>query len=272
MSNESMAEFISEMRKAKNLTQKQLAQQLNITDKAVSKWERGMGYPDISVLVKLAEILGVTTTELLNARKDESSAETEEPVKAALQYAEKVTKTHSSKAKLIINLIINISFVLAVFICIICDLALTGGLTWSLYPLVSIVFSWLIIQPLFFFKRGKIKMALASASVFILPFLFCLELISNTSGWLVPLAVPICITAVAGFWIIYYLYAKMKNKWFATSLTFLCVLAMTVITNGVANAYINQPIYGLSEMLSTVSIIAASAVLFIIGCAVNKKQ
>lgn len=50
MNNENMAQFIQETRKARGMTQKQLAEKLNVTDKAVSKWERGIGCPDISVV------------------------------------------------------------------------------------------------------------------------------------------------------------------------------------------------------------------------------
>ncbi len=64
-----MAQFISELRKEKKLTQKGLAEQLGVTDKAVSKWERGLSCPDISLLSKLSKILGVTTSELLNGEK-----------------------------------------------------------------------------------------------------------------------------------------------------------------------------------------------------------
>jgi len=70
MSSEEMAGFIRELRIAKGMTQSQLAEQLHITDKAVSKWERGQGYPDITVLNRLADILNVTTTELLNGSRD----------------------------------------------------------------------------------------------------------------------------------------------------------------------------------------------------------
>lgn len=57
------------MRKSQKLTQKDLAEKLKITDKAVSKWERGISCPDISLLVPLAQALGVTTSELLNGEK-----------------------------------------------------------------------------------------------------------------------------------------------------------------------------------------------------------
>lgn len=69
MNNEKMGKFICDMRKSQKLTQKDLAEKLKITDKAVSKWERGISCPDISLLVPLAQALGVTTSELLNGEK-----------------------------------------------------------------------------------------------------------------------------------------------------------------------------------------------------------
>lgn len=59
------AEFLSELRKEKGYTQKELAAKLFISDKAVSKWERGLSLPDTALLIPLSEVLGVTVTELL---------------------------------------------------------------------------------------------------------------------------------------------------------------------------------------------------------------
>lgn len=64
--------FIQALRKEKGLTQKELAEKLLISDKAVSKWERGLSLPDISLLIPLSKILDVTTTELLTGRKIDS--------------------------------------------------------------------------------------------------------------------------------------------------------------------------------------------------------
>ena len=55
--------FLAEQRKAKGFTQRELAEKLFISDKAVSKWERGLSMPDISLLVPLAELLDVSVTE-----------------------------------------------------------------------------------------------------------------------------------------------------------------------------------------------------------------
>ena len=64
--------FISELRKEKALTQKELAEKLNVTDKAVSKWETGRSAPDIALLTALSEILGVTVIEILQGEKIET--------------------------------------------------------------------------------------------------------------------------------------------------------------------------------------------------------
>ena len=61
--------FIAEMRKQNNMTQAELAAKLQVTDKAVSRWERGVGYPDITLLEPLAGQLGVTVLDILRGEK-----------------------------------------------------------------------------------------------------------------------------------------------------------------------------------------------------------
>ena len=61
--------FIANCRKQKNLTQIQLAEKLGITDKAVSKWERGIAMPDSSIMLELCDILGISVNELLSGEK-----------------------------------------------------------------------------------------------------------------------------------------------------------------------------------------------------------
>lgn len=69
MSIEQFAKFITEQRKERGLTQNDLAKKLNVTDKAVSKWERGHNYPDISTIEALAKVFDVTVLELLNGER-----------------------------------------------------------------------------------------------------------------------------------------------------------------------------------------------------------
>ncbi|MBQ2937822.1 MAG: helix-turn-helix domain-containing protein [Clostridia bacterium] len=115
MDNEKFGKFIKELRKQKNMTQKELAEKLNITDKAISKWERGLSFPDITILNSLAEIFDITVSELLNAeigKKEELDIE-----KAIQEAVEKVTHKKEIREKRIrkikksIGIISLISFI-----------------------------------------------------------------------------------------------------------------------------------------------------------------
>lgn len=64
-----MGMFICKLRKENNMTQMELAQQLHVTDKAVSRWERGIGYPDIQLLPALSESWHVSVAELISCKK-----------------------------------------------------------------------------------------------------------------------------------------------------------------------------------------------------------
>ena len=89
--------FVSQLRKEKGLTQKELAALLIITDKAVSKWETGVSIPDVAMLIPLSEILDVTVTELLQCKRNPSpepmeSGDVEELVKTAIAYSDEDQK------------------------------------------------------------------------------------------------------------------------------------------------------------------------------------
>jgi transcriptional regulator with XRE-family HTH domain len=63
--------YISDNRKRQGLSQKELADKLNITDKAISKWERGLSFPDISMLIPISEILEITLYDLLTGGNED---------------------------------------------------------------------------------------------------------------------------------------------------------------------------------------------------------
>ena len=88
MDNITTGSFIKELRKEKNMTQKQLADLLHITDRAVSKWERGVCAPDISLLEPLAEILEVSIVELIQGERAEAPQEAEASAKEIISYSQ----------------------------------------------------------------------------------------------------------------------------------------------------------------------------------------
>lgn len=97
--------FIAMLRKEKGYTQKELAQQLFISDKAVSKWETGASIPDTALLIPLANLLGVSVTELLMCERIKDSnpldaGQVEGLVKTAISYSgENTTRAYQNKSK-----------------------------------------------------------------------------------------------------------------------------------------------------------------------------
>ena len=72
MQKETFGEMISTLRKERGMTQSDLAEQLGVTDKAVSKWERNLSFPDVSSLPRIAKIFGVTVDDLVQYRMPET--------------------------------------------------------------------------------------------------------------------------------------------------------------------------------------------------------
>ena len=84
MSNKIILEMISSLRKEKGMTQNDLAEKMNVTDKAVSKWERNLSCPDVNSIPKLAEILGTSVEELLNAQSKQDNSKVDDIINIAL--------------------------------------------------------------------------------------------------------------------------------------------------------------------------------------------
>lgn len=72
--NNNFSSFIAELRKEQGLTQKELADRVGVSDKAVSKWENGKNYPDIEIMQSLGEIFKVSVSELLQGERLETEA------------------------------------------------------------------------------------------------------------------------------------------------------------------------------------------------------
>lgn len=90
MDQKAFGAFIAELRRAKKLTQRQVADKLHVTDRAVSKWERGLSYPDVTLLEPLADALGIGVGELLTCRQREPDGA--EPEMPALQSVLTITQ------------------------------------------------------------------------------------------------------------------------------------------------------------------------------------
>lgn len=112
LDQEKIGRFIAERRKVKELTQKQLADKLGVSDKAVSKWETGRSMPDNAILFELCAVLDTNVNELLSGEKlseDSYHGKAEENMMTLIKE-----KQNSGRVNAIVGLILGISFVLGI--------------------------------------------------------------------------------------------------------------------------------------------------------------
>ena len=111
--------IISDARKKLKMTQKDLADKIYVSDKAVSKWERGLCFPDISVLIPLTEILNISLYDLLRGEKV-NNKEVEETIKNTINYSNNEIKRNKKKhiiiSSIVISIIVLISIISLIFI------------------------------------------------------------------------------------------------------------------------------------------------------------
>ncbi len=123
----SFGEFITQRRRALGMTQREFADKLFVTDSAVSKWERGMSYPDITLIRDICEILGVSEHELLTASEDVEARSAEKLAARYRRMARNYRLAH------------YIIYGGAALSCLVFDMADGGGLDWSLIVFASLL-------------------------------------------------------------------------------------------------------------------------------------
>ena len=117
MDKERTGQLITELRKEKGLTQKQLADALNVTDKAVSKWERGLSFPDISMLEPIAQTLDISIMEILAGEKsaeDETITreEAQQIIRESVELSDEEIRHKRERSRLIIIILVVITMLL----------------------------------------------------------------------------------------------------------------------------------------------------------------
>ncbi len=129
---DTLGKFITKKRKELNLTQKDLAEKLFVTESAVSKWERGISYPDITLISDLCSTLQISEHELVTASEDLRQRAVEKQAKK-LRIMKKTTQW-----------IFNLSYITAIVTCFICNLAVNHKLSWFFIVLTSIALAFSI--------------------------------------------------------------------------------------------------------------------------------
>lgn len=118
MEQAKIGKFIAECRKNKNMTQAELAEKLNITDRAISKWETGKGMPDSSIMLELCNELDISVNELLSGEviKMENYNQKAEENLLEMKKQKEETDREMLRLEIVIGYISTITFLILVFL------------------------------------------------------------------------------------------------------------------------------------------------------------
>ncbi len=168
--------------------------------------------------------------------------------------------------KKLIFMFFTLSCFIATGVCLIVNLAVNNQITWAYYPLLSILFGWLILSPLLL-KKQKFIFFLCALTLFTLPYLNLLSKITPVTDWFIPIGLPSFISGIAALWIIFPLFIFSKiNVLYKTSIAvFLFGGVVGTIVNYFVDIYINENPFRWYRYIDIFVFVVASAVIGIIG-------
>ncbi len=269
MNQAGIGKFIAKRRKEKKLTQAQLAEKLNITDRAVSKWETGKSMPDSSIMLALCEILGITVNELLSGEEIDM-ARYEKKADENLIALKQQDENNMTKNG-IISILFSAALLIGIMVCLICNIAISGNLTWSLIPAGSIVFAWAVCFPSMILGKKGIIVSLISLSVLIIPYLFLLSILINAKE-VFSVGAVIAAASVVFSWIIAAVFYRMgkTRKLTALGIVFLLSILFMFTINAMLAKMIGEPIFDQWDILPAFILLISAFVCFIWGYARKK--
>jgi len=269
MNQTEIGKFIAKCRKEKKLTQAQLAEKLNITDRVVSKWETGKSMPDSSIMLELCEILGITVNELLSG--EEVDMESYEKKADENLIALKRKDENNMTKNAIISILFSVTLLVGMMVCLICNIAISGNLTWSLIPVSSIIFAWVISFPSIILGKRGIIVSVISLSVFIIPYLFLLSSLIKVKE-VFSVGAVLALASIVFLWIIVAFFSRIgkEKKLIALGITFLSAIPFVFIVNVVLSKMIAEPICDVWDMLSIFILLILAFASFI--CDYAKKK
>jgi len=269
MNQTEIGEFIAKCRKEKKLTQAQLAERLNITDRAVSKWETGKSMPDSSIMLELCEILGITVNDLLSGEK--ISMESYEKKADENLIALKRKDENNMTKNAVISLLFSATLLIGIMVCLICNIAISGNLTWSLIPISSIVFVWVVSFPSIILGKKGMLISLISLSAFVIPYLFLLSRLIKVKE-VFSVGVIMAVASILFLWVIAAIWNRVgkTRKLIALGMIFLLAIPFMVIINVILSRMIVEPVLDIWDMLSIFILLILAFISFI--CDYAKKK
>ena len=269
MDQTKIGSFIAQCRKEKKLTQMQLAEKLGITDRAVSKWETGKSMPDSSIMLELCEILGITVNELLSGEviTMENYEKTADENLIALKRKDENNLTRNG----IIAILYSMALLIGMMVCLVCNIAISGALTWSLIPVSSILYAWAVSFPVIIFGKRGILTSLVSLSAFTIPYLFVLSRLTKAPA-VFYIGKVVAFVSILFVWIVAVICMRMGNsrKLTALGIIFLSAVPLVFIINAILATMISEPLFDVWDMLAVFVLLILAFSCFMCGYAKKK--
>ena len=271
MDQTEIGKFIAKCRKEKKLTQAQLAEKLNITDRAVSKWETGKSMPDASIMLELCEILGITVNELLSGEKIDIECY-EKKADENLISLKRKDENNKTRNKIIL-ICFSAMFLVGIMVCLICNIAISGALTWSLIPVSSIAFAWVIFFPTILLGKRGIIISFISLNIFIVPYLFLLSNLLKVKN-VFSVGVVLAAASIAFLWIIILVFNRIgkTRKLVGLGISWLLAIPFMFIINGILSKMIAEPICDIWDIMSIFILLILAFVCFICDYVKKKRK
>ena len=147
--------------------------------------------------------------------------------------------------------------------------AISGNLTWSLIPVSSIVFAWVISFPGIVLGKRGIIVSLISLSVFIIPYLFLLGSLLKVKE-VFSIGAAMAVASILFLWIIAAVFKRMERKLIALGTTFLSAIPFMIIVNVILSRMLNEPVLDVWDILSVFILLILASGSFI--CDYAKKR
>lgn len=165
--------------------------------------------------------------------------------------------------RLIITFSFSLIFLIGIITCLICNFAISGGLTWSLIPVISICFAWLLLFPSIILQKKEIITSLISLSIFIAPYLYFLSNLTKTKN-VFSVGSVIALPAVVFLWLIYAVFRCFATrKSTALGITFLLTIPLVLIINLILHKMIAEPVFDIWDLLSVSVLLIFSSVFLL---------
>lgn len=196
--------------------------------------------------------------ELLNGEKEKSERN---DVANTLDYADKTIKNKLRSFRSIAAVVFSAGLLLGIIVCCICDLAISGGFTWSLFPVSAAVFAWAVCFPVIKLGVKGAALSLGAVTVLTLPFLTVLDMLTGSD--IMAVGVPMSIIGIAYLWSVFAVFRVIKGRrLLSAAVALLMMIPVCLLINLVAAQMFDQPFIDIWDWLSFVIIAAGAAVFF----------